>query len=108
MSVNKIHNETGASKASVLKYTNPNSASLPSLLSSKSYAGCKHKTTEEEDDAIHDATTKNPQILLEEINKNIIPENPVSESTLKQLFKEIDIHKWLAAFCPELEEKDAV
>jgi len=53
MSVNKIHQETGASKGSVLKYTSPeHSQSQAPGPSSISKAGSKRKTTQEEDDAV--------------------------------------------------------
>jgi len=48
MSVYKIHNEIGASKASVLKYT---SAECP-LQAQPSHARLKRKTTQEENDAV--------------------------------------------------------
>ena len=58
MSVNKIHQETGASKGSVLKYTSPD-CSQPQGPSSISKAESKRKTTQQEDD-----TVSIPTVLL--------------------------------------------
>jgi len=51
MSVNKIHQETGASKGSVLKYIS-SACPQPQDPSSISKAGSKYKTTEEDDNAV--------------------------------------------------------
>lgn len=48
MSVNRIHNQTGTSKASVLKYTSPE-CPLPDQ---SPHPGRKRKTTQQEDDAV--------------------------------------------------------
>ncbi|RPB04540.1 hypothetical protein L873DRAFT_1799463, partial [Choiromyces venosus 120613-1] len=51
---------------------------------------------------------KKPYISLIEINKDIIPDHPLSTATLKRHFKGKDMCKWLAATHSELEEEDAV
>ena len=61
MSVNKIHEETGVSKGSVLKYTRPD-CSQPQGPSTTSNAGPKRKTTQQEDDAV----SISPRVLLYE------------------------------------------
>ncbi|RPB03402.1 hypothetical protein L873DRAFT_1787174 [Choiromyces venosus 120613-1] len=97
MSVHDIQAETGVSKRLISKYMSGDLATpLPHPIESK----------QEEDDAILNAATKKPHISLAEINENIIPDHLLTTGTLKRHFKEKDMHKWLAAIHPELEEKD--